>query len=192
MRTILILLTLCSGPSLASEKPFEFNVTYLEVRDAKEIVGKWSFSAQWAGYMGLAIEFKEHEFRYWFYSDMKSPNEPKYPIVGTWELVKGVVVLKAPDGVHLYSDEWVMTKFKDSVGLTNPGDVKVLIWQKASPDTRMLTKVHGPSPDWPMLNSSEPFKEQAQQDAPGQPSTRPVSKPEGNQKPQPKSDERSR
>jgi len=192
MRTILILLTLCVGATRAVEKPFDLNVTYLEVKDAKEIIGKWSFSAQWAGYMGLAIEFKEHEFRYWFYSDLKSANEPKYPIVGTWELVKGVVVLKAPEGVHLYSNEWVMTKFKDSIGLTNPGDVKVLIWQKSSPDTRMLTKVHRSSPDWPMLNVPEPFKENASQDAPGQPATSPESKSGDSQKPQSKSEGRSR
>ncbi len=159
IRTIIILLTLCLGTTRAAEKPFGFNITYLEVKDAKEIIGKWSLSGEWSGYMGLAIEFQEHEFRYWFYSDMKMPNEPKYPIVGSWELVKGVVVLKAPEGVHLYSDEWIMTKFKDSAGLTNPGDVKVLIWQKSSPDTRMLTKVRSSSHDWPMLNTPGPFRE---------------------------------
>ena len=168
MRTILILLTLCFGTTRAAEKAFAFNVTYQEVKDAKVIIGKWSFSGQWGSYMGLAIEFKEHEFRYWSNSNVKLPSEPKYPIVGKWELVKGVVVLKAPDGVQLYSDEWVMTKFKDSVGLTNPGDVKVLIWQKSSPDTRMLTKVNVTPPEWPLLNTPGPWRE-AQQGVDGKP-----------------------
>lgn len=159
MRTVLILLAMCFGKAHAAEKAFELNVTYQEVKDAKEIIGKWAFSAQWSGYMGMAIEFKEHEFRYWFSSDVKSPDDPKYPIVGTWELVKGVVVLKAPNGIDLYSDEWVMTKTKDSVGLTNPGDVKVLIWQKSPADTRMLTKIQGSPSVWPMLNTPGSFKE---------------------------------
>jgi len=168
MRTFLIVCVLCFVYARGSEKAFEFSVTFKEVKDPKEIIGKWTFSEQWSGYMGMAIEFKEREFRYWFSSDFKSPDEPKYPVVGTWELVKGVVVLKAPDGVHLYSNEWVMTKFKDSFGLTNPSDVKVLIRQKSSPDTRMLTKVQGVPPVWPMLNSPGPFKE-AQQGVDGKP-----------------------
>ena len=168
MRTIFIIFTLCFGTTHAAEKAFAFNVTYLEIKDAKEIIGKWSFSEQWSGYMGLAIEFKEHEFRYWATSDFKSPDKPKYPIVGTWELVKGVVVLKAPNGIHLYSDKWVMTKSKDSLGMTSPGDVEVLIWQKSSPDTRMLTKVKGTPPEWPMLNTPGPWRK-AQQGVDGKP-----------------------
>ena len=192
MRTVLILFTLCFVPARGSDKAFEVNVTFQEIKDAKEIIGKWTFSEQWSGYMGLAIEFKVHEFRYWFSSDVKSPDNPKYPIVGTWEVVKGVVVLKAPEGVQLYSDEWVMTKFGESVGLTNPDDVKVLICQKSSPDTRMLTKVHGESAIWPMLNSRGTWKESAQQGSTGQSATRAESKPEGNDKPQPEAEGRSR
>ncbi len=142
--------------------------------------------------MGMAIEFKEHEFRYWFYSDVKLSDESKYPIIGTWEVVKGVVVLKAPEGVRLYSDEWVMTKAGDSVGLTNPGDVKVLIWQKASPASRMLTKWQGEPPKWPMLNRPGTWNESAQQDGAGQPATRSKSESEGGDKPQPASEGRSR
>ena len=162
MRTVLILVALCILQARGGEKEFELHVTYKGIKDAKEIIGKWTFSEQWSGYMGMAIEFKEHEFRYWFYSDVKSPDEPKFPIIGTWEVVKGVVVLKAPEGVHLYSEEWVMTKFGESVGLTNPGDVKVLIWQKASPASRMLTKWQGEPPSWPMLNRPGPWRKSAQ------------------------------
>ncbi len=167
MRTALILIALCFVQARGVEKPFEFNVTYHGIKDAKEIIGKWTFSEQWSGFMGMAIEFKEHEFRYWFYSDVKLPDEPKYPVVGTWEVVKGVVVLKAPEGVHLYSGEWVMTKFGESIGLTNPSDVKGLICQKASPDSRMLTKLNGEPPIWPMLNSPGPWRKSAQQAADG-------------------------
>jgi hypothetical protein len=127
--------------------------------------------------MGFAIEFKKHEFKYWATSDFKSPDGPKYPIVGTWELVKGVVVLKAPDGIDLYSDEWVMTRFKDSIGLTNPNDVKVLIWQQSSPETRMLTKWQGEPDTWPMLNMPGPWRKSAQQAGADQPATKPADKP---------------
>ena len=153
MRTFLIVCVLCFVSACGSEKAFEFNVTFKEVKDPKEIIGKWSFSGAWMGCMGMAIEFKEKEFRYWFRSDVKLPNEPKYPIIGTWEVVKGVVVLKPPDGVHLYSKEWVMTKFGESVGLTDPGNTNVLICQKSTPETRMLTKVKGEPPIWPMFNT---------------------------------------
>lgn len=153
MRPLLIACLLCFVSARGGEKAFEFNVTFQEIKDPKEIIGKWSFSGAWMGCMGMAIEFKEKEFRYWFRSDVKLPNEPKYPITGTWELVKGVVVLKAPDGVHLYSDEWVMTKFGKSVGLTAPSNTKVLIWQQSTPETRMLTKVQGEPPIWLMFNT---------------------------------------
>lgn len=153
MRTFLIASVLCFVSARGSEKAFEFNVTFKEVKEPKEIIGKWSFSGAWMGYMGMAIEFEEKEFRYWFRSDVKLPNPPKYPISGTWEVVKGVVVLKPTGGVHLYSEEWVMTKFGKSVGLTAVGDTKVLIWQQSTPETRMLTKVLGKPPVWPMFNT---------------------------------------
>lgn len=162
MRTVLILVALCFFQARGGEKAFEFNVTYQAIKDSKEIIGKWTFSHEWSGHMGLAIEFKEHEFRYWFRSDVKSPDDPKYPIIGTWEVVKGVVVLKAPEGVQLYSDEWVMTKSGESVGLTNPDNVKVLIWQQASPASRMLTKWHEESDTWPLLNMPGPWRKSAQ------------------------------
>ena len=90
-------------------------------------------------------------------------------------------------GVQLYSDEWVMTKSGESVGLTNPDDVKVLIWQKASPASRMLTKWHEESDTWPVLNMPGPWRKSAQQAGADQPATASESKPEGADKPQPES-----
>ena len=35
--------------------------------------------------MGIALVIKSNEFKYWFYSDVRGPREPKYPITGKVE-----------------------------------------------------------------------------------------------------------
>lgn len=101
--------------------------------------------------MGIALEIKEKEYKYWFYSDAESNPEVKYPITGTWELTKGVLVLNTTADVHLYANEWVLAESNGKIGLIAPENIKVLIWQQSKPESRMLFKVSDAT-SWPLLN----------------------------------------
>ena len=57
--------------------------TILGARSAPSTIdGAWVLSDKWTGFMGIALVIKGNEFRYWFYSDVSVPREPKYPITG--------------------------------------------------------------------------------------------------------------
>lgn len=49
-----------------------------------------------SGYSGETIELKNGRFRYWFYSDMVTGNEPTYPLSGRYTHSGGAVTLDHP------------------------------------------------------------------------------------------------
>jgi hypothetical protein len=140
------------GAVEAAAGPFTMPITFTEIQDASAVIGKWSFPASWSGYMGMAIEFTPDGYRYWFQSDARGPDEPTYPLVGTWRLVNGVVILNPPEAGHLYADTWMLATANGATGLLAPDNLKVLVWQKAQPESRMLTKLPDTTPVWPLLN----------------------------------------
>ncbi len=132
--------------------PHSFDLQCLEIEHADEVIGKWSFSSHWMGHMGIALEIRaDGSFSYWFDSDVKSSNDPDYPIEGTWQLVKGTLRLSSIQESHLYATDWILVRYADSTGLLSPDNLKVLIWHEATPDTRMLFRNDSPF-TWPMLN----------------------------------------
>jgi len=52
------------------------------------------------GYSGETLELKDGKFRYWFYSDVVTDKEPKYPLEGTYTVKGDSITLTHPD---LYS-----------------------------------------------------------------------------------------
>src|SRR5262245_19528277 len=47
-----------------------------------------------SGYSGETIELKDGRFRYWFYSDVVSGREPKYPLNGTYRVSGNTLILE--------------------------------------------------------------------------------------------------
>ncbi len=66
--------------------------------------------------MGVAIHFDAAgTFRYWFYSDAQSGDEPQYPITGTWKWAGSVIVLSS--SLHLYDTRWHIYTYQEEACL---------------------------------------------------------------------------
>ena len=75
----------------------------------------WVMSANWHGYMGVAIAVHETEYYYWMYSDTPPPLMGPYH--GTFEIVDDRLILGQPGpgpdsdanlDPHLYAEKWVI------------------------------------------------------------------------------------
>lgn len=142
----------------AGETIYEINVKYKEIKTREEIIGKWSFSEDWAGHMGFAIEFDKEEFKYWAYSDVKliGDRAPVYPIKGKWKISDGILIL-APDSSdeHLYATKLLMVEDGNSKGLLNPDNISIIMIHKKSINDRLfkkLTKEEEANLKWPLMN----------------------------------------
>lgn len=69
--------------------------------------GVWVLGDAWDGYMGIELKLKGDEFEYWFWSDVKGGEEPKYPIRGK-VLYRGTSIQLKPadEKANLYSSTW--------------------------------------------------------------------------------------
>ena len=65
--------------------------------------GSWELDT---GYMGITLALKGDTFEYWFYSDVISNDEPKYPIRGKVRYRSNSIVLVPPEGQKVYSTTW--------------------------------------------------------------------------------------
>jgi hypothetical protein len=93
---------------------------------APAVDGVYTLCKEVTGYSGETLELKGGKFRYWFYSDVRTDKEPKYPLTGTFTLsgtaltldssdvhsgtrtvdkVNGVPVLWRKDGLELWQKE---------------------------------------------------------------------------------------
>ena len=77
--------------------------------------GGWVLSDLWAGYMGVAIQFDGNQYKYWFYSDVVVPDEPEYPLSGTWSWDGPVV--KLDSDAHLYDERWHVYRYNGELCL---------------------------------------------------------------------------
>jgi hypothetical protein len=74
-----------------------------------ELEGVYCTPDEISGFSGTVLELKGGRFRYWFYSDVRGPDEPKYPLTGPYAVRDGTLFLShkyigqqewAPDGVN--------------------------------------------------------------------------------------------
>jgi hypothetical protein len=71
---------------------------------------------EWAGYMGVSLKLNDDKtFDYWFYSDAKTGDEPKYPLKGKWESKDGILALDA--AFHLYDNRYIPMKINGKICL---------------------------------------------------------------------------
>ena len=66
---------------------------------AKLTEGVYSMCEELAGYSGEVVELKDGKFRYWFYSDVSTGREPKYPLIGEYR-VSGDALTLAHEEIH--------------------------------------------------------------------------------------------
>jgi hypothetical protein len=104
----------------------------------------WVMSSRWAGFMGVAIALTEKHYYYWFYSDVRKPNEPVYPLSGSYTLENGRLRLDGPSNA-LYDHQWILT--------TN--EVGVCLW--APKDEGDISRLLIPDP---VFEPSDPFRRQ--------------------------------
>lgn len=55
--------------------------------------GVYRSPAEISDFSGTTLELKHGKFRYWFYSDVRSGNEPEYPLTGDYTFQNGEVAL---------------------------------------------------------------------------------------------------
>jgi PhoPQ-activated pathogenicity-related protein len=113
------------------------------------VEGAWVLNKAWTGYMGVAILFKKDgTFKYWFYSDVKLDNEPKYPISGTWSWNNSVLELKAKEGLHASHGHVYRHRGEDTL---LPNYARTWQLEDGKPhDDRLLFRV-------PVFDESRPF-----------------------------------
>lgn len=104
----------------------------------------WVMSAEWAGFMGVAIGLSSNRYYYWFYSDVIRGDEPECPLVGSYTLEANRLTLDESEH-HLYSTEWLVT--------TNGG--RICLW--ASQDAGNSARILIPDENF---NATDPFANQ--------------------------------
>ncbi len=67
--------------------------------------GVYTMCDEVRGYSGETVELQDGKFRYWFYSDVVSADEPTYPLTGKYTLEGSTVTLNHP---QIYRKERVL------------------------------------------------------------------------------------
>ena len=70
--------------------------------EPKPLDGVYTMCKEVQGYSGETIELRAGKFRYWFYSDVVTPDRPQYPLTGTYRIDGKTLVL---DHVKIHSKE---------------------------------------------------------------------------------------
>lgn len=115
--------------------------------------GAWVLSEKWTGYMGIALVIKSNEFRYWFYSDVQLPKEPRYPIMGKVELDGDKIrLLPTVTDAHLYHTNWHFVVHKGEICLLAESHLRDYRSGKPFPDDRLLHKIDYFDDKKPVMN----------------------------------------
>ncbi len=61
---LISILFLSLSCSYAEDKPHTISIDVQEIQNENQIIGKWAFSEEWMGYMGIGIEFTKEEYKY--------------------------------------------------------------------------------------------------------------------------------
>ncbi len=116
------------------------------------IDGAWVLSDKWTGFMGIALVFKSNEFRYWFYSDVRGPREPKYPITGKVEFDGDTIRLRPSGDAHLYDTNWHLVVFQGEICLLADLHMRRYLDSQKLEDDRLLHKLDAFDEKKPVMN----------------------------------------
>ena len=119
--------------------------------------GFWSFTDQWQGCMGAALEIKGSEFKYWFDSDFKSLETSTYPIKGKVVVRDGILNLISKN--NQIKKQWYLVKYENQIfGIIPLDDIVVLHYRNELPAVRMMALVSKSEKprSWPIMNTQIP------------------------------------
>ena len=71
----------------------------------------------YTGYMTTVLELTDGHFRYWFESDVKLKDEPKYPLSGEYSTVGDTITLKHD---QVFQKQWAFRAVNDVITLWRP------------------------------------------------------------------------
>ena len=104
-----------------------------------ELIGGWLLSEKWFGYLTVTLKFVDKEnFNYWFSSDVKSGDEPKYPIKGKYMVGGNRILLITTES--LYSNEWFLFFDKEEIVLAPKAQWEEYLKQEKVDGSRFLYK----------------------------------------------------
>jgi hypothetical protein len=121
----------------AAEEPKDKDSAYLT--GDYTIDGYWLLSGKWMGYMGIALRLDKDQFQYWFYSDVRLPNEPTYPIVGTVQTEGDTITLKCKE--RLYDSKWHLFIYRNQICLLADLHYQQFTKTGKLDDSRLLYKI---------------------------------------------------
>eukprot|EP00456_Euglypha_rotunda_P036677 TRINITY_DN2816_c0_g2_i3.p2 TRINITY_DN2816_c0_g2~~TRINITY_DN2816_c0_g2_i3.p2 ORF type:complete len:147 (-),score=31.88 TRINITY_DN2816_c0_g2_i3:453-893(-) len=128
-------------------------VPYIEAHSAPPTInGAWVLSDKWTGFMGIALVIKDKEFQYWFYSDVRLPNEPKFPITGKVEYDGDIIRLRPDGDARVYDKEWHMVVFQGEICLLGERHMATYRTSRKLPDDRLLHKLDEFDEKKPVMN----------------------------------------
>jgi len=86
---------------LTPESPVPVVRLTKEINGEKLAEGAYATPSEVSGFSGTILELKNREFRYWFYSDVVSLNDPQnYPVNGKYQFQNGELKLEDAKGVN--------------------------------------------------------------------------------------------
>lgn len=126
----------------------------LSARSAPPTIdGAWVLSDKWTGFMGIALVIKSNEFRYWFYSDVRGPKEPPYPVTGKVEFDGDTIRLRPDGDARLYDANWHWVVFQGEICLLAGLHVQRYRNGQKLEDDRLLHKLDAFDEKKPVMNS---------------------------------------
>ncbi len=162
LNIVVIAVTFC-GSSIVrcGEMPdWQPKITLQRIDRKVQVEGYWTLGAEWKGSMGLALELKNGQFRYWFYSDVPPPKDASTnPVAGKFILSDGILVLETNERV--YNSRWILVSFNGRTGLFPLSGFETITTRKESPSERMLYRLSDTvEPEgWPIYNETRVEKQ---------------------------------
>jgi hypothetical protein len=130
-----------------------FAATVFAVRPPPPTIdGAWVLSDKWTGYMGIALTIRSNEFKYWFYSDVKLPTEPEYPITGNVEFDADIIRLRPEGDKRLYDTNWHLVVFEGEICLLAGRHMQRHREGQKFADDRLLHKLAEFDEEKPVMN----------------------------------------
>lgn len=106
--------------------------------------------------MGIALVIDGDDFEYWFYSDVKSSDDPVYPIRGKVRYYGDYIRLLVDDDTRLYSTKWRPVVHKGEICLLADEHLQKYQQTKKFPADRLLHKLADFDKQHPQMNRPMP------------------------------------
>jgi hypothetical protein len=187
-----VLVTSCDNPAVKDPGSSTTEISNAEDVTTKSRYDEVWIMRGWEGMMGVVIAISGDHCDQWFFSDVGSPSAMYDPVRCELYRTESGIRLRSDQPDSLYSTAWDYVDNSGERFLASAEDLRAgrdeWRWLRRV-DKHLFAKHLGSG--GPFVLQMNPQLE-SEQDGTGQPATRPASKSEGGDKPQPEAEGRSR